>query len=156
MWHATHTLNHFASKTADAEFQALHVFHRLDFFTVPAAHLSACVAHWEVNHVVLSVKLTHQLAAVAFVHPSCHLTAVQTKRNGTTQSKCFVLTEEVVRGSVSHLNGAVLYAINHAECRHQFASCVHGDGELATRHLTNFLSESFSSAKNSVQSFWKA
>ena len=47
-------------------------------------------------------------------------------------------------------------AIDYAERRHQFATCVHGDGELATRHFANFLSESFGSTKNGVQSFWKA
>ena len=149
--HYTQGLQHFAAETADAEFQALHIGQRFDLFAIPAAHLNACVAHWEVDDAHFGVELTEQLQAVAFVHPSVHLTCVQTKWNGAIQSVCRIFTEEVVRRCVAHLNGTVGHAVEHAECRHQFASSMGGDGELAARHFANFLSKHVANTEQCVE-----
>ena len=76
LWHATHALQDTASKTTNTDFHTLDVGNRFDFFAVPAAHLGTGIAAGEVNHVELGVELTHQLQAIAFVHPSGHLAAV--------------------------------------------------------------------------------
>ena len=156
MWHAANALEHFAAEATNAHLHAFDVCQRLDLFAIPAAHLCASVTAWEVHDVVLGVELAHQLHAVAFIHPSRHLTAVQTERNGTTQSESFVLTKEVVRGCVSHFNGALLHAINHAESGHQFTGCVHGNLKFATRHGSDSFGELISSAVDGVERLGEA
>jgi len=149
--HNTQRFQNLAAETAHAEFQALHVGQRFDLFAIPAAHLNACVAHREVNNTYLGVELTEKLQAVAFVHPSVHLACVQTKWNGAIHSVCRIFTEEVVRRCVAHLNGAVGHAVEHTKCRHQFASSVGGDGELAARHFANLFSKYVANTEQCVE-----
>ena len=154
--HATNALNHFAGKTTNAEFGAFEVFERFDFLAEPTTHLGAGVAHGEVDDVVVAIEVAHQLHAIAFVHPGGHLAAVQTKGNGTTQGKGFVLAKVVIRRGVGHFNRAVLGGVHGAESGHDFASGVGGDLKLATGHLFDLGCKHVIDAEQSVQGFGEA
>ena len=121
----TQTIQDFSCKAANTEFQTFEIFHRLDFFAEPTTHLGTRIAAWKVNHVVLGIKLTHEFHTITFIHPSSHLTAVQTKRNCSSQSESFVFTKEVVRSCVCNLDRALLDTIHHTESRHDFARRMH-------------------------------
>jgi hypothetical protein len=152
LWHNAELAQHLACKTASAELQTLHVSEGFDLFAIPAAHLSASVAHWEVHDVVFAIELAHEFQAVALVHPGGHLTAVQAERNGAAQSKHVVHAEEVIRCGVHHLGRALLDVVNHAcDRRHELATGMHGNLEFTARHFANFLGKGFSSTINGVQ-----
>ena len=154
--HTTHALNDLAGKAANAELQALDVLGALDFLAVPAAHLATRVASREVDDVVLGVKLAHQLAAVALIHPGGHLAAVQAEGDGAAQGKGFILAKEIVGRRVRAFHSAVLNTINHTERRHQLARSMGGDRELAATHLVDLLGEGVSRTKNGVERLRKA
>ena len=118
--------------------------------------MRARVATWETHDVVLGVELAHQFEAIAFVHPSGHLTAVKTEGNRATQCKHVVLTEEVVRRSVGHFNGALLNGIHYTKRWCDFASCVHRNFKLATGHVFNSFGKNISCTVNGVQGFGEA
>ena len=154
--HTTHALDHLAGKAANAELQALDVFGALDLLAVPAAHLAARVTRWEVDDVVLGVKLAHQLAAVALIPPGSHLAAVQAEGDGAAQGKGFILAEEIVGRRVSAFHSAVLNTVDHTESRHQLARSMGRDRELAATHLVDLLGEGVSRTKNGVKRLRKA
>ena len=156
LWHATHALDHLASKAAHAELQALDVFRRLHFLAEPAAHLRAGVATQEVHDVVLSIKLAHQLGTVAIDHPGCELAGVHAERNRTANGKRFVLAEEIVRSRVSDFDRTVLNAIHHAKRGHQFACGVHGHFKLSARHFLDGLGKHIRRAIDGVQRLGEA
>ncbi|MCY1238379.1 hypothetical protein D9M72_511130 [compost metagenome] len=149
-------LEHLAGERVGAELQALQVGDRLDFLAEPAAHLRARVAARQVDDVVLGVEGAHQLQAVAFVHPGVLLAGVHAERHGATQAEGRVLAVEVVRRRVRHFDRAALDAVDHAEGGHQLAARVHGDLELAARHVAHALREHLGGAEDGVQRLGKA
>ena len=52
---------------------------------------------------------------------------------------------------MTHLDGAVLHAVNHAERWQQLAARMHRDFELAARHGFNSLGEYLGTAINGVK-----
>ena len=54
------------------------------------------------------------------------------------------------------LNRALLHTVHHAECGHQFAAGMDGNGEFATRHFADFFGEHIGSAINGVQRLGEA
>ena len=156
LWHAAQALNDFARKAAHTEFQALDVGQGLDFLAVPAPHLRTRIAGGEIDDVVLLVKLTHELQAIALEHPRRHLAAVQAKRNGAAQRKSFVFAKEVVRSGVRHFYCAILYTIHHTKRRHQLARCVGRNHKLAAAQFANLFHKGFGGTVNGVKRLGKA
>ena len=154
--YAVQTAENFAAKTADAHLHALDVGHGLDFLAIPAAHLGARVAHRKIDDVVGLVELAQQLQAIAGKHPGGQLARIEAKRNGTIQGERLILAKEIIGRGMRALNRAVLHAINHTESRHQLASGVHRDCELATGQVADFLGEFFGATNQNIERLGKA
>jgi hypothetical protein len=63
--HATDLRNDGAGETANAEFEALEIFHRLDFLPEPAAHLGARAAGRNTDGVKFLQEVVEQFCAAA-------------------------------------------------------------------------------------------
>src|SRR5205814_1486560 len=59
-----------ARETADAEFQASEIIHRLDLFPEPAAHLGACASGRNADALVFFQEVVEQFGAATELQPA--------------------------------------------------------------------------------------
>ena len=148
--HTTDALPNHAGKAASSELEPLDISHRGDGFTEPTSHLGTSVAHGKADDVEVAIKLAHQLQSIALIHPGCHLAAVETKGNGTTESKGWVFAKVVIGGGVCGLNRTCLQGIDRAKSWHQFTWAMGRNLELAARHVTDVFGKHVVNPKQSV------
>ena len=145
-----------AREAADAELQALHVVHRLDFLAEPAAHLAAGAAEDEGAEVVFLVELVDQLVAAAEIAPGVVLALVHGERQAGLEHEVRMLAEVVVGGGLAGLDGAVLHGVGDLQARDDFAGGEGADLELAVRHLADHLGEQLGAAVERVERLGEA
>ena len=97
----------------------------------PAAHLAAGIAGRQAFHVELAPERVDQLRALAIVEPGILLTGVEPERGGAEQRPGRILPDIVIIGRVAHLDGAVLYGVEHLQCGHDLTG-----GEALDLELT--------------------
>src|SRR5215467_6399342 len=101
--------------------EAFQVFRLLELLIGPAAHLAARIAGRHAFHVEFAAERVDQLRAVAIVEPGILLTGVEPERGGAEQRPGRILPDIVIIGRVAHLDGAVLYGVEHLQCGHDLA-----------------------------------
>src|SRR6185295_6155267 len=99
------TLEDQAREAADAELQALHVVHRLDFLAEPAAHLAAGAAEDEGAELVLLVVLVDQLMPAAVIEPGVVFALVHGEGQAGLEHEVRALAEVVVGRRLAGLDG---------------------------------------------------
>ncbi len=145
-----------AGEAADAELQALHVVHRLDFLAEPAAHLAARAAEGERTEVVLLVEVVDQLMAAAELEPGIVLALVHGERQAGLEHEVRMLAEVVVGRGLAGLDGAVLDGVGDLQARDDFAGGEGADLELVVGHLADQLGEQLRPAVQRVERLGEA
>ena len=144
---------YFASQAAHTEFQTFEIGHGFDFFTVPACHLRAGIAHRHIHHAVVAVERIEHLNAATHIQPCVLPTGVEAKGQGGAKTKSGVFANVEIAGTVSRFNGAVLYAVKDLQGWQQLTGCVQADFEFPIGQLCHALGHHVNRTINGVQRF---
>src|SRR3954452_11537039 len=151
--HDAEPAQHLARNATDAEFEASHIFKRLDFFAKPAAHLCRRIAKRNAVNVVGPVQLIEQVEPAAIGKPRVHLPRVKPERDRRPECKCLILADVVIGRAVSHFDGMVGDRIKHLEWWHDFAGAEHTHLKFLIREFTNNFAEHLAGAIERIKAF---
>ena len=128
-----------AAQTGHAEFQAIEVCGRVDFFAEPATGLRAGVSGEEHLHVEDFTDLVVQIMAATVQVPVCQLLGCGTERHGGEICQTGVLADKVIVGGVVHIRLTGGYGIKDFERADKLAGGFLFDGQRAVRHFVNHI-----------------
>src|SRR4029453_15501344 len=110
-----------AGESADPEFQATEIIHRLDLFPEPAAHLGAGATGGDADALVVLQEVVEQFSATAETQPGDMRPRVETERQRGAEGESGILAPVVIERRVAHLDGAVRDGIEHLQAGDDFA-----------------------------------
>jgi hypothetical protein len=119
----------------------------------PATHLAARIAGRQAFHIEFAPERVDQLRAVAVVEPGILLTGIEPERSGAEQRPSRILADIVIIGRVPHLDGSVLYGVEHLQGGHDLAGGEALDLELAVGRLGHIFGDRFTTPVEGVQRF---
>ena len=149
----TQLLHHTAGKAADAEFQSLEVVDGIDFLTEPAAHLTGGIAREQRSNVVALVELVQKFLAATQHVPGLIETRIRPERYRRAECEGRILAEIIVRRSVTHLDGAILYGVEYLQAGDDFAGGEGLDLEFVIGGFADYLGHHLGAAMQRIERF---